>query len=806
MQRLVIVFSCLFLLICDVSYADLFNRIKLQNSDFFATPEQLASGDVILNELELDRNNTFNQWEITIQSLQDKAKIVILLVENNDLDNAISEMNNINLIINRLNEYANSNSENSNNYAVEAFNYLFTPKSVEESIEFLSALKPLNETDFMKLSLKAFQSKDENTRNQGITFFKNYLMDIVKNSIAMIQAVTDNNAQKALKDRYFQAKHDGKTMEEVITARAQQVQVESGYFSGFFYRLWDNIKLIIGFSIFLGVVGAFFNRKVNALGGFLRVTFASLVPSILLIVLLTFIPIIPHTAIAFIIILVTFILKRPASILWRFLPQQVVALCFENTEHEIELGSGTHGSASWGTTKDMQSKNHISDNSQNDIAIGRDPATKEIFRFMGHLIVCAPTGSGKGIGSVVPNLLNYKGSSIVVDLKGENYAITHRQRKELGQKIICIDPFDVSGSGGNPYNPLNRIDITNPDCVGISLEIAKSMVVSDKNTTDNHWNESAENLLQGLILFVKLLEPEKQTLAEVRRLLTLPMNNKGGELLPPDHPDVSFLDIESIMQSLKNEAFGIIARAGNNISSKPEKEKGSILSTAQRHTAFLDDPRIANALGVSDNYLEEIKKEKCTVYIILPPNKLEQNARFVRLIVDGALSAVTSSSFLPDYRVAFFLDEFAQLGYMNKIESGVSLLRGYGAIFIIYLQDLSQLKGVYNKWQSFLANACKVFYGTSDFDTAKYISDSLGKRTLEYQTVGESKSSGMHSSESESQQFTGRSLLEPDEVMRMGAERPIVLISGEKPYQLIRLNYLVDQEYQNKFDDNPYHK
>ena len=153
---------------------------------------------------------------------------------------------------------------------------------------------------------------------------------------------------------------------------------------------------------------------------------------------------------------------------------------------------------------------------------------------------------------------------------------------------------------------------------------------------------------------------------------------------------------------------------------------------------------------------------------------------------------------------------------MKQIEDAVSLMRGYGLAFWVFIQDLSQLKGVYPKWQTFLANSAKSFFGTDDYDTAKYISDSLGKATIEFETENTGRNSGTGvsggggslnrgKSSGSSQQFAGRELLTPDEVMRLGPEKPIVLVKGEYPYLLDRLNYLADPEYAGRFDANPYH-
>ena len=309
------------------------------------------------------------------------------------------------------------------------------------------------------------------------------------------------------------------------------------------------------------------------------------------------------------------------------------------------------------------------------------------------------------------------------------------------------------------------------------------------------------------MLHVAGLDEGRRNLPEVRRILTA-----GEEVL-----------FETLAEMAADEkaAFGLPARAANTIMGMPDRERGSVISTAQKSTAFMDDPRIAAAVSRSDFNLANMKAELMTVYLVLPANKIGPNARFVRAFIGSVIAAITSSTTQPMHRVAFLLDEFGQLGYMKQIEDAVSLMRGYGLAFWVFIQDLSQLNGVYPKWQTFLANSAKTFYGTDDFDTAKYVSDSLGQATIEYETQNEGRSSGRNFSGSDSggssggmnrgkstgtsQQFTGRHLLTPDEVMRLGPEKPIVLVKGEYPYQLTRLNYLVDAEYLGKADPNPYH-
>lgn len=460
-------------------------------------------------------------------------------------------------------------------------------------------------------------------------------------------------------------------------------------------------------------------------------------------------------------------------------------------------GEALHGSAGWGSAGDASP--HLgAAGAEPALALGRlagVPAGLDArFRFMGHVLTCAPTRAGKGIGAVIPNLLEYPGSALVLDIKGENYAVTARQRRELGHAVYVVDPFGVTGAKSHACNWLDRLDVSSPECVGESAALAECLVIPSGKGESAHFDDTARGLLQGLMLHVASLPDRgRRHLGEVRRLLTA--------------DEADFLGTMADMAADPDAAYGVPARAANSLMSTGDRERGSILSTARRSTAFLDDPRIVEALSRSDFDFRQLKRELVTVYIVIPPAKLSQNNRFMRGFIGSALAALTATQAKPRHKVVFFLDEFAQLGRMAAIEDAVSLVSGYGVAFWIFVQDLSQLEGVYPKWRTFLANAAKQFFGTADLQTAKYISESLGKATVEFETAGTSKRilEPMGGSVSGSQHYTGRDLLSPDEVMRLGPKKPIVFISGEPPFMLDRMNYLEDNEYEGKFDANPYH-
>jgi type IV secretory pathway TraG/TraD family ATPase VirD4 len=459
----------------------------------------------------------------------------------------------------------------------------------------------------------------------------------------------------------------------------------------------------------------------------------------------------------------------------------------------------THGSAHFGTA--ATGTRHLARAAPADafvLGVMPDAPRRSDARFRqdGHILTCAPTGAGKGIGAVIPNLLDYPGSAFVLDFKGENYAVTARARRELGQHVILVDPFGITGKATHALNWLDSLDPARPDVVSRAAGLADMLIAVEGTEADSHWTDTARELLRGLLVYVATLPVDRRTMAELRRIVTASTDE--------------FAETLADMQADPERGHRIPARAAAAHLNRPERERGSVLSTVVRHTAWLDDPRLCAALARSDFNLADLKRQPMTVYLAIPPDRLRACLGFVRGFIGLALDGITAAPVRPVHRVAFFLDEFGQLGRMDRLADSVTLLRGYGAQLWLFVQDLSQLKAVYPRWQSFLANTSQQFFGTADFDTARYLSGALGQQTIRYETRNASQSSGSwdkpgSSSSGTGEHLQGRSLLTPDEVMRLGPTRPIVLVSGEPPYLLHRVSYLTDPAYAGRFDANPLH-
>lgn len=456
----------------------------------------------------------------------------------------------------------------------------------------------------------------------------------------------------------------------------------------------------------------------------------------------------------------------------------------------------SHGSAAWGTAMDARRGGFL--NGPPGFTLGRVQGaggrrTDVRFWVQSHVLTLAPNGMGKGVGCVIPNLLVYPGPLVCLDVKGENHAVTARARRSLGQEVFRLDPFGLSSEPTHAFNWLQSIDLAQEACVSDAEALVDAIVVR-QGGEDNHWDDSAAALLKGMILYVATLPVRERHPGRLRTLLTQTWVDLREEL-----------DTVAKMDKI---AFGVPARAARTFLAKEDRERSSVLSTALRHTTFLDDPRIVRTLTHSDFDFRAIKRRPATVYIMVPAEMVTPYRRYLRATLDMALRAMYRSP-PGDRDVLFLLDEFAQLGHCAQVEDAIALVRGYGVRFWILCQDVSQLKGVYKRWPTFLANATQQIFGTQDLETARLVSSALGQATIPVSSSGTSmtvRGPGPHSSgTSSSEHATGRPLMTPDEVTRLGPSEVIVLAQGQPPYRLNRLSYLEDPQLRGMWDPNPMH-
>ena len=377
--------------------------------------------------------------------------------------------------------------------------------------------------------------------------------------------------------------------------------------------------------------------------------------------------------------------------------------------------------------------------------------------------VFAPMGAGKGVGIVIPNLLTYKGSIVCTDIKGENRTITERQRKRLG-KVRALDTLKPHCS--DKFNPLDMVRTGTYHERDDAEAIAKLMVMPDGH--ESHWDSKAEGMIACLVLYTVRLEPARRTLAQIRNFSTLPPES-----------------FKELLQTIGHEGPSAAAElAASFLAMESSEEFKSVLSNVEKATrVWTAGGPAAHVTSESTFDLGELIEQTTTLYLVVDEEKLSVYAGFLRVMVGCAINALTraKSRKRPKHKVLLLLDEAAALGSLEPLERGVGYLRAYCTPMLIF-QDLHQLRALYRRAGSFLANStCKVFFNVADLEAARFVSEMLGQTTSVARSEGTSQANTdivrqqMSSGISEA----GRWLLDPSEVLRLPGKRSIVLFRSD---------------------------
>lgn len=407
-----------------------------------------------------------------------------------------------------------------------------------------------------------------------------------------------------------------------------------------------------------------------------------------------------------------------------------------------------------------------------------------------HMLTIAGSRSGKGVTAIIPNLLLWEGSTIVIDPKGTNAAVTARRRREMGQDVHLIDPFGIVEKDPKKratFNPLEGLD-PNSDTIRETISsIVEALVVVDPNQKDKHWDEGAKTVLTGLIghLISDPRYKDQAYLGTIRDMLSM----------DPEEQTELWADMSmniSAGNTAKEAASRIVRGIGTD-------EMLSIFSNADKHTEWLSSEAMQATLGRSSFSFSDLKKRPTTIYLILPPHFLETHKRFLRLFINLTISHMSMGgrSKVP---VLMMLDEFLALGYMKEVEKAFGLMAGYNLVMWPFVQDFGRLKDLYqNSVNSFVTNSRAVqVFGVSDEGSTEFVSKMIGNRTLD--GSGTSKRTVP--------------LREPSEVafdVAADSGRQYILRAGKAPLLLEKVRYfdsdLLQGNYpgpfQDKYDPDP---
>lgn len=412
-----------------------------------------------------------------------------------------------------------------------------------------------------------------------------------------------------------------------------------------------------------------------------------------------------------------------------------------------------------------------------------------------HLITIAPTGTGKGATAIIPTLLDYDASCIVIDPKGQAAAVTARARREMGHTVHFINPFGEHGLPDSGFNPLAGLDHQAPNFAAAVAALADALITPDDHGSA-HWSDSARSLVKCLVMWTCIKE-ENPTLPTALTPLGWSLEK-----------------FRELMLEINNHSYRPMAHLAGRFTGDEYKDAPGIISTAVTQTEIFLEPLAAASLSRHSFEWGDLKRAKATVFLIPPVNSLGSHKRWLRLMVASALSGLYTSE-KAKKPVLIILDEFAQLERLAAIESAVGIGRGFGIQFWPILQDLNQLEDLYGKRaESFMANMGIIqVFRPNDPNTAAYFSRKAGQSTVETTGANEGLSSSRTrgtATDGESLGYshgeTGKPLFSPQDLAGLPLDQQVIFKAGlQYPILADRVAYYHDAALAGRYDPDPYH-
>lgn len=458
----------------------------------------------------------------------------------------------------------------------------------------------------------------------------------------------------------------------------------------------------------------------------------------------------------------------------------------------------TYGSARWATRRDIKAANLLGGQGVVLGRIGRDDLRHEGPE---HVMAFAPTRSGKGVGLVVPTLLSWPGSTVVHDIKGENWELTAGWRARFSHCLL-FNPTDARSARYNPLLEVRRGANEVRDVQNIV-----DILVDPEGALErrNHWEKTSHSLLVGAILHVLYAEEEK-TLARVATFLSDPQRSFAetlGRMMETNHLGTDDAPL----------VHPVVASAARELLNKSENERSGVLSTAMSFLGLYRDPTVAAVTAASDWRVVDLVKaaHPVSLYLVVPPSDISRTKPLVRLILNQIGRRLTeelhgvgkdgeAAQSRPDgrWRLLMMLDEFPALGRLDFFETSLAFLAGYGVRAFLIAQSLNQIEKAYGEHNAILDNChVRIAFATNDERTARRISDALGTATEQraMRNYAGHRLAPWLAHVMVSRQETARALLTPGEVMQLPPTDELVLISGHPPIRAQKLRYYEDHRY-----------
>ena len=446
-----------------------------------------------------------------------------------------------------------------------------------------------------------------------------------------------------------------------------------------------------------------------------------------------------------------------------------------------------HGSAKWGNAAAVNRKYRQKPDFMNKILTQgvRIGFNAHKHRRNLNVLVIGGSGAGKTRFYVKPNVMQANCSMVVLDPKGEILRDTGWLLQKKGYKVRVLDLIDMPKS--HCYNPFVYLRDDN-DVQRLVTNLFKSTTPKGAQSQDPFWDTAAQMLLLALVFYLKYEAPEdEQNFAMVMEMLRAgDVDEEDGSV--PSALDNLFFDLR------RNEPDHIALKYYDAYHSGSAKTLKSIQITLAARLEKFNLESVAGLTITDELDLWELGEKKTALFAIVPDNDTSFNFLVSILYTQlfQQLFEVADKKYgknLPVH-VQFLMDEFANVSLPDDFDKILSVMRSRGVSVSIILQNLAQLKALFEKqWESIIGNCDEfVYLGGNEKETHKYVSELLGKETIDTNTYG--RSTGRNGNYSTNYQNTGRELMTPDEVRMLDNRYAILFIKGERPVMDLKYDIL----------------
>lgn len=482
-----------------------------------------------------------------------------------------------------------------------------------------------------------------------------------------------------------------------------------------------------------------------------------------------------------------------------------------------------HGDARFANYGEIQKAGLFGDKNnyvKRGIIIGK--YQNKFLKFGGQQFVAlgAPTRSGKGVGIVIPNLLEWEESAVVQDIKQECYDYTSLYREQkLGNKVYLFNPFSFET---HRYNPLSYIDIADPAKADSQLQDLAT-IIYPTGTKDDFWPLQAQNIFVGLCYMYRdlALTPKGANflftwgISVEFNLYGILQLSKGIEVVTTDENgkklEIITGGLENTYEFLKDAGIlseSTIRRLSTYMQNKSDNTRSSIMATFVAPLSPFEGEVLRRATETSDFDFKMLRREKMTIYVGITPDQLA-NAKFILNVFWSQLMTINTKElpFQDDslkYACLLLMDEFTAPGQIAILQKGVSFIAGYNLRLLMIYQSRSQLETPtpdgYGKEgaQTLLTNhACQIYYAPREQADAEVLSKLLGNKTVD--SHSQSSNYGQSGGGSRSTSKTSRALMLPQELREMPFEDELILIDSGHPIKCKKAFYYSDKHFMNKF-------